>query len=544
MDAFRLVPAPARPAPPQPPETAMPPRWVSALRGVGAVALGVAVGHLVAALTDPARSPLAAAGSMVVDLTPRWLEQLAVQYLGTNDKPVLLAGLGALVLVLSAAAGLLGRRSRPLGSAAVLLLALASAVASLTRPGASLADALPSVVGAVAAAAAFRILTRPTPAVREVDEPEVDRAAFAGDAAPRPKGAPTRRSVLAGLVVVGAAAAVAGAIGESVRRAGASAAAALRDVVLPAPVDPAASLPADAELGIPGVTPFRIANSDFYRVDTALVVPQVDPSTWSLSVGGMVAAPFTLSYDEILAMPLVERDLTLTCVSNEVGGQYAGNARWLGVRLTDLLSRAGIDPAAEQLLSTSVDGWTASTPISVALDGRDAILAVGMNGEPLPAEHGFPARLVVPGLFGFVSATKWVTSIEATTYAAQQAYWTQRGWDTDAPVRTMARIDVPRPLSTVAPGRIAIGGVTWAQHRGIDGVEVQVDDGPWRVARLGAAPSDDTWRQWVLAWDAEPGRHVIRVRATDGTGVRQDSERRTPFPSGATGWHEVVVNVA
>jgi DMSO/TMAO reductase YedYZ molybdopterin-dependent catalytic subunit len=513
-----------------------------------AVALGVAVGHLVAALTDPARSPLAAAGAMVVDLTPRWLEQIAVQALGTNDKPVLLAGLGLLVAVLSAAAGLLGRRSRPLGTAAVLLLALTSAVASLTRPGASLVDALPSLVGALAAWVAFLVLTRPAPttpdAEADADEPGIDRAAFAGDAAPRTKGAPSRRSVLAGLVVVGAAAAVAGAIGESVRRAGASAAAALRDVVLPAPADPAVALPADAELGIPGITPFRIANPDFYRVDTALVVPQVDPATWSLTVDGMVASPFTLSYDDILAMPLVERDLTLTCVSNEVGGQYAGNARWLGVRLTDLLARAGIDPAAEQLLSTSVDGWTASTPIAVALDGRDAILAVAMNGEPLPAEHGFPARLVVPGLFGFVSATKWVTSIEATTYAAQQAYWTQRGWDTDAPVRTMARIDVPRPLSTVDAGRIAIGGVTWAQHRGIDGVEVQVDDGPWRVARLGGAPTDDTWRQWVLAWDAEPGRHVIRVRATDSTGERQDFERRTPFPSGATGWHEVVVNIA
>ena len=324
---------------------------------------------------------------------------------------------------------------------------------------------------------------------------------------------------------------------------GASAAAALRDVVLPAPVDPAVALPGDVEVGVPGVTPFRVANADFYRVDTALVVPQIDPATWSLTVGGMVAAPFSLSYDELLAMPMVERDLTLTCVSNEVGGPYAGNARWLGVRLVDLLARADIDPAAEQLLSRSVDGWTASTPAKLALDGRDAILAVGMNGEPLPSEHGFPARLVVPGLYGFVSATKWVTSIEATTYGAQTAYWTQRGWATDAPVRTMARIDVPQPLSTVDAGRVAIAGVTWAQHRGVEGVEVQVDDGPWREARLGGAPSDDTWRQWVLAWDAVPGRHVLRVRATDRTGTTQDPERRTPFPSGATGWHEVVVTV-
>lgn len=537
MDAFRLVPT--RPRVERPPEP-LPSRAASALQGVVAVSLGVAVGHLVAALTDPARSPLAAAGSLVVDLTPTWLEQMAIRLLGTNDKPALLAGLGLVVLGLAAGAGLLARRNRALGTALMVALALAAAGASLTRPGATLLDALPSAVGAVVSAAAFVLLIRRTTEA----EPGTGAApAFAGDAAPRPKAQPSRRSVLVGILAVGAGAAVVGAIGESVRRAGAQAAAALRQVVLPAPADPALPLPTDVEVGVQGVTPFRVANADFYRVDTALVVPQVDPSRWSLSLGGMVAAPFVLSYDELLSMPMVERDLTLTCVSNEVGGPYAGNARWLGVRLADLLARAGVDPAADQLLSTSVDGWTASTPVSVALDGRDALVAVGMNGEPLPAEHGFPARLVVPGLYGFVSATKWVTSIEATTYAARAAYWTERGWATDAPVRTMARIDAPRPLSTLAAGRVAIGGVAWAQHRGVEGVEVQVDDGPWREARLGGVPSDDTWRQWVLGWDAEPGRHVLRVRATDRTGERQTDERRTPFPSGATGWHEVVVTV-
>lgn len=539
MDAFRLVPT--RPPVEQPGDD-LPPRGMSALRGVVSVALGVAVGHLVAALTDPARSPLAAAGSLVVDLTPTWLEQLAIRLLGSNDKPALLAGLGLVVVVLAAAAGLLARRHRSLGTALVLLLALGAAGASLTRPGATLLDALPSAVGAVVATAAFAGLTRRTTGAGRPEAPAVP--AFAGAAAPRPKGQPSRRSLLAGVLAVGAGAVVVGALGESVRRMGASAAAALRQVVLPAPVDPALPLPADVEVGVPGVTPFRVANADFYRVDTALVVPQVDPSRWSLTVGGMVATPFTLSYDELLALPLVERDLTLTCVSNEVGGPYAGNARWLGVRLADLIARAGIDPAAEQLLSTSVDGFTASTPVSAALDGRDALVAVAMNGEPLPAEHGFPARLVVPGLYGFVSATKWVTSIEATTYADRSAYWTERGWATDAPVRTMARIDAPRPLSTIPPGRVAIGGVAWAQHRGVEGVEVQVDEGPWREARLGGVPSDDTWRQWVLAWDAEPGRHVLRVRATDRTGETQSPDRRTPFPSGATGWHEVVVTVA
>jgi hypothetical protein len=292
------------------------------------------------------------------------------------------------------------------------------------------------------------------------------------------------------------------------------------------------------------VTPFRVPNADFYRVDTALTVPAVDPATWTLAVGGMVDRPYTLSYDDLLAMPLVERDLTLTCVSNEVGGQYAGNARWLGVRVKDLLAHAGVDPRADQLLSRSVDGWTASTPIAAVTDGRDAIVAVAMNGEPLPAEHGFPARMVVPGLYGFVSATKWLVALEPSTYAQEQAYWTRRGWATDAPVRTMARIDVPQPLATVSAGRVAVAGVCWAQHRGIDGVEVQVDDGPWRTARLGSVPSDDTWRQWVIAWDAAPGRHTVRARATDGRGRTQPAARLTPFPSGAQGWHEVVVTVA
>jgi DMSO/TMAO reductase YedYZ molybdopterin-dependent catalytic subunit len=359
---------------------------------------------------------------------------------------------------------------------------------------------------------------------------------------PRAAG-PDRRSVLLGVAGVAGVAVVAGSLGEGIGRRRSDVSAARAAIRLPAPDDPAVMLPSTVEVGVPGVTPFRVPNGDFYRVDTALTVPAIDPATWTLEVGGMVDRPYVLSYADLLAMPLVERDLTLTCVSNEVGGQYAGNARWLGVRVQDLLAHAGVDPRADQLLSRSVDGWSASTPIAAVTDGRDAIVAVAMNGEPLPAEHGFPARMVVPGLYGFVSATKWLVALEPSTYSAEQAYWTRRGWATDAPVRTMARIDVPQPLSTVAAGRVAVAGVCWAQHRGIDGVEVQVDDGPWRTAKLGSVPSDDTWRQWVVAWEATPGRHVLRARATDGTGRTQPSTRLTPFPSGAQGWHEVVVTV-
>lgn len=504
------------------------PRPLDALRGVAALLLGVGAAHLLAALTDPARSPLAVAGGVVVRLVPTWLEQLAVQRLGTNDKPALLAGLALAVVVAGAGAGLLARRNRAAATAVVALVASTAAIAALLGPVSRPVDALPSLVGAVVAVVAFLLLTRP--------DAEVEPSASATG--------PDRRSVVLGLLAVGAGTVLAAGAGEAVRRVREGQAALLRAVRLPTPSDPAAALPADVEVGVAGVTPFRVPPADFYRVDTALVVPEVDPSTWSLRIGGMVREPVEIRYGELLAMPMVERDLTLTCVSNEVGGPYVGNARWLGVRLADLVDRVGIDPAAEQLLSRSVDGWSASTPVAAALDGRDAIVAVGMDGDPLPAEHGFPARLVVPGLYGFVSATKWLTEIVATTYAAEQAYWTRRGWATDAPVRTMARIDVPRPLTTVRAGRVAIAGVSWAQHRGVARVEVQVDDGPWREARLGGAPSDDTWRQWVVEWDAVPGRHTLRARATDRSGATQPAERLTPFPSGAQGWHEVVVQVA
>ena len=418
-------------------------------------------------------------------------------------------------------------------------------------------DAVPALVGALVAGAALALITRPVPpreAAAVLPEPVAARTgpadAMSGlgpdDAASSlavETPAPGRRSVLLGVVGVAGLAVVAGSAGEVVGRRRSDVSAARAAIRLPVPEDPAVTLPSAVEVGVPGVTPFRVPNADFYRVDTALTVPAVDPGTWTLRVGGMVDRPYSLSYADLLALPLVERDLTLTCVSNEVGGQYAGNARWLGVPVKDLLAHAGVDPRADQLLSRSVDGWSASTPIAAVTDGRDAIVAVAMNGEPLPAEHGFPARMVVPGLYGFVSATKWLVALEPSTYSAEQAYWTQRGWATDAPVRTMARIDVPQPLSTVRAGRVAVAGVCWAQHRGIDGVELQVDDGPWRTAKLGSVPSDDTWRQWVVTWDAAPGRHTLRARATDGTGRTQPEARLTPFPSGAQGWHEVVVIV-
>ena len=524
--------------------------------GVLAVGAGVAVAHLLAAVTEPARSPLVSVGAAFIDLTPTWLKEFAVERFGTADKAVLLGTIATILVLVAAGIGLLARHHRRAGILLAGVVGLVAAVAALSRPGAAALDAVPAVVGALVSSAALALLTAPPRdrAVASVAAELVSARTGPADAMSRLAGTqqtpgrtdvvvPGRRSVLLGVVGVAGLAVVAGSVGEVVGRRRSDVSAARAAIRLPAPEDPAVMLPSTVEVGVPGVAPFRVANADFYRVDTALTVPAVDLGSWNLRVGGMVDRPYSLSYADLLALPLVERDLTLTCVSNEVGGQYAGNARWLGVRVKDLLAHAGVDPRADQLLSRSVDGWSASTPIAAVTDGRDAIVAVAMNGEPLPAEHGFPARMVVPGLYGFVSATKWLVALEPSTYSAEQAYWTQRGWATDAPVRTMARIDVPAPLSTVRAGRVAVAGVCWAQHRGIDGVEVQVDDGPWRTAKLGSVPSDDTWRQWVVSWDAAPGRHTLRARATDGTGHTQPEARLTPFPSGAQGWHEVVVIV-
>lgn len=293
---------------------------------------------------------------------------------------------------------------------------------------------------------------------------------------------------------------------------------------------------------IDGLTPFVTPNAEFYRIDTALTVPQISPDRYQLAINGMVERPFTLSYNDLLERELVEADITLTCVSNEVGGTLAGNARWTGVRLDALLDEAGIDPNANQIVGRSVDDYTCGFPVS-ALDGRDALVAIAMNGEPLPLEHGFPARLIVPGLYGYVSATKWLTEIELTTFDDFSHYWVDRGWDVEAPIKTMSRIDTPRPLARIPSGGTAVAGVAWAQTRGIRSVEVSIDGGDWREAELADELNDVTWRQWRFEWDATPGRHDISCRATDGNGDTQTSDRARPIPNGASGWHSIVALV-
>jgi DMSO/TMAO reductase YedYZ molybdopterin-dependent catalytic subunit len=295
---------------------------------------------------------------------------------------------------------------------------------------------------------------------------------------------------------------------------------------------------------VAGLTPLQTPVEDFYRIDTALTSPVVDADTWRLRISGMVEREVELTYDELMDLPQVEADITISCVSNEVGGDLVGTARWQGVRLADVLDLAGVDPAATQVIGRSVDGWTAGFPTEVAYDGRDALVAVGMQGVPLPIDHGFPARLVVPGLYGYVSATKWLAELELTTWEAADGYWIPRGWSKEGPIKVQSRIDVPASGADVPRGEVLVAGVAWAPHRGIRRVEVQVDDGPWREAELAEELSPDVWRQWRLRWDAPAGEHRLRVRATDGDGTTQRGTPVPPAPDGAEGWHTRVVRVA
>ncbi|TYC07431.1 molybdopterin-dependent oxidoreductase [Actinomadura syzygii] len=540
------------------------------------------------ALGRVSSSPLLAVGAGFIDLTPVWLKDFAIRRFGSDDKTVLLIGLGAGIVVAALGIGVLGRRRLAWGLIGLAVFGTVGVVAALTRPVAEPVDAVPSTVGALAGMAALTLLTpgarlfpKPTPESRDAapatatpaggnaTEAEVrgwtdgpgrrpDTTGPEPATAPEPAMEPEqdseaervptpgvemgrRRVLLTGAGVLGVAV-VSGVSGRVLLRRG-DVSSVRADVRLPRPADPAPAVPAGAQVRVPGMTPFRTSNADFYRVDTALVLPQVDPRDWTLRIHGMLAHPVELTFDDLLRQPLIERDITLSCVSNQVGGVLAGNARWLGVPLAPLLRRAGVRPGADQILSRSSDGMTLSTPLESVLDGRDALLAVGMNGEPLPVAHGFPARMVVPGLYGYVSATKWVVDLKVTRFAADQAYWTRRGYAERAPVKTFSRIDVPKPFARLTAGPITVAGTAWAQHRGIDAVEWQVDDGPWRPARLAPVPGIDTWRQWVAEWDALPGSHTLRVRATDKTGTTQPEHRSPPVPDGATGWHSVVVTV-
>jgi DMSO/TMAO reductase YedYZ molybdopterin-dependent catalytic subunit len=498
-------------------------RRLAALAGVAAAGVALGVAELVSVLTGARSAPLVAVGGVVVDAVPEPVKELGIRLFGTNDKLALLIGTGVLLAAFAAAVGVLARRRLAYGVAGVALFGLVGAAAAVTRHGAGWWYVLPSLLGAAAGAAVLVLLVRRLPG-SDVDARDRDG----------------RRRFLrvSGAALAGAAVAGLGGHWLANRRGVSAARAAVR---LPEATSPAPGVPAGSDLGVPRLSPFLTGTNDFYRIDTALVAPQVNPDNWTLRIHGRVNKPLTLTYKDLLARPMIERYVTLACVSNEVGGDLVGNARWLGVPLEDLLDEVEPHPDADQVVSRSVDGFTAGTPTAVLRDGRDAMLAVGMNGAPLPVLHGFPVRMVVPGLYGYVSATKWLAELELSRFSDFDAYWVKRGWARQAPIKTESRIDTP--TGDVRAGTVTVAGVAWAQHRGISKVEVRVDDGPWQQATLASVPSIDTWRQWKWTWQAVPGRHRLQVRATDNGGQTQPEEEVPPFPDGATGWHTADVSV-
>src|SRR5436190_17492 len=516
-----------------------------AVAGVLAAAVAIGAAQLVAGLTAPASSPVLAVGQAAIDLTPPPVKDFAISTFGTADKTVLLGGILVVLAVYAAGVGIVAGRRLAFGMWGLGLFAFIGLWAALTRPG-STADYLwPTLAGAAAGAFA---LARLAGAAGRLSASRIRTPARggAGLAAPGPSRPAPQTLTPPDLPVPPAQpgpAAVAGTIGGrelATRRDVTLARAALR---LPRPTVAAPPLPPGSDLHIPGLSSFITPNGSFYRVDTALLLPQVDPSTWQLRIHGMVQREVRITFAELLRRPIIEDYVTLTCVSDPVGGPYVGNAKWLGASLADLIRQARPRAGASQLLCTSADGFTSGTPLQVVLDGRDALLAVAMNGTALPVAHGFPARMVIPGLYGYVSATKWVTDIEVTTFADATAYWATRGWSQQAPIKTESRIDVPAIGSTLRPGPTQVAGVAWAQHKGVAAVEVRVDRGAWHEARLAAVPDIDTWRQWVFQWQATPGHHVIEARATDKTGYTQTAVQAQPTPNGASGYPSAAVTV-
>ncbi|MBN9606786.1 MAG: molybdopterin-dependent oxidoreductase [Actinomycetales bacterium] len=503
-------------------------RW-AALSGIVAAACYLAITEVIALLV-PSGSALLAVGSFVIDIVPRPIKEMAIELFGFADKAVLLGSLGIAVVVGAAVAGLLELWRPPLGAILLGLVGFSTVAPVVTRAGASALSAIGPALGAAAAVIVLGLLVR---RLRGWSTAAADGGQSGLD----------RRGFLRLLGVTAAASGVVALGSRAVSAATSSIQAARQALSLPAPAS-TVDVPAGAELEVDGLSRLFTPNAEFYRIDTALSAPRVDPETWRLRVTGKVGQEVELSFDDLVAMGLDEYVITLTCVSNVVGGELVGNARWLGVPLRDVLARAVPDADADMVLSRSVDGYTASTPLEACTDPeRDAILAVAMNGEPLPVEHGFPVRMVVPGLYGYVSATKWVEELKVTRFDEDEAYWTPRGYAARAPIKMSSRIDTPTTERAIEAGPTVIAGMAWAQHTGIGQVEVSIDDGPWTPTRLSKPINSDTWVQWALDWEPEAGSHFVAVRAIDTEGNLQVEERQPIAPGGSTGWHRVLVQV-
>ncbi|MET0829870.1 MAG: molybdopterin-dependent oxidoreductase [Microbacterium sp.] len=534
----------------------------AAVSGVVSAGVFLAVAELVALIVARESSPILAVGSFVIDIVPQPFKEFAIATFGEYDKIALLVGLGLAVLLASAIAGVLQFIKPPLGVVALVIAGGLSVAAIVTRAGATPLASLPPIAGTIAGCVILWFLasrlrrwasadTLPDAASSIAAEPsaESDTAGHVERPTVHPRGASApasvdRRVFLRVTAIAGASAVIIGVGARTLINATASSISAVRKALRLPAARTTVTIPAGAELDIPGISPLFTPNADFYRVDTALTVPSVDPDTWRLVIDGMVDQRVELTFDDLVGMGLDEYAITLTCVSNEVGGDLLGNATWLGVPVREVLKLAGVKAGADMVLSRSVDGFTASTPLeSLTDDGIDAILAVGMNGEPLPLEHGFPVRMVVPGLYGYVSATKWLSELKVTTFDADEAYWTPRGYSAQAPIKFSSRLDTPRTGEAIPAGRTPVAGVAWAQTVGIDRVEVSIDDGDWQSATLSSPINNDTWVQWFVDWEATVGTHYVAVRAVNKNGDVQIEERAPIAPDGSTGWQRTLIRV-
>lgn len=500
------------------------------LAGILTGAAGIVTSQATVWALGATNSPVSAVASAVRDLTPGPLAIRLVHLVGHLDKPLLVAGTLVVLIVICGATGLLSRRQPLLPDLVFFVLALLGLLSVVRLQDSGLASGLAVVVGLVTWIVVLRLLTAPL--LAPVSGGSVDTEGVAAEERP----SASRRAFL---VRAGATAAVVAFAGVAARYASRG----RRRVeqarrLLRLPVHRGA-VPQGANVGVTGIAPWRTANADFYLIHTALALPSISPRDWQLRIHGMVERERTYTYDDLVGRRLTEAWVTLCCVSNEVGGDLIGNAYWSGVLVRELLQEVGVRPGADAVLQTSDDGWTCGTPLTALTDDRNAMLAVAMNGEPLPVEHGFPVRTVVPGLYGYVSATKWLVDLEVTRFDRFDAYWTRRGWSELGPVKTQSRIDVPGNGSDVEAGTIRVGGSAWAQHTGIASVEFQLDGGPWKTAELGGVPDVDTWVQWTGLVDVKPGRHRLVVRATDRSGQTQTSVRTDVVPNGATGWHTI-----
>ena len=510
------------------------------LAGVVCVGVGVAAGELLAALLSPSDSPVTAVGQVVIGMLPGGTKEWAIHLFGTWDKTVFLTTMVVLMALLAAAAGLLDRRFRGAGLVLVGLFGVAGIAAVASRPDTTAPAYFAPVLAAGAAMGLLawvrgRFLSQGPGGARPPQR----------GGPPAAQARPTSRRTFLAYMGGGAVIAVlAGGASTLFRQAAVAVADVRAKVRLPLPAKAAPPIPAGARLDVPGISALVTDPNNFYRIDTALVVPAVNSDSWTLKVTGMVEREVTMTFAELLAKPMVEMYVTIGCVSNDVGGGLVGNARWLGWPVRELLAEAGVKPGADMVLSTSTDGFTAGTPLEAMTDGRNAMIAVGMDGAPLPLVHGYPARLVVPGLYGYVSATKWLAELKVTTFAADQGYWTPLGWSALGPMKTASRIDTPRNQGRPAAGPLTAAGVAWSPTRGISAVQVQLDGGPWQTATLAEALNKDTWVQWKAPLVAGAGHHELKVRAVDGSGAVQTGDIAPPAPNGATGYHTVQFTAA